>query len=80
MKDSIKKDKQPDDQCDSVRYATTRINFDFSHIGTKTVVAKQENKTDWNDRSNHFTENLKANDVMDSVDREIEFYNEFSDL
>ena len=80
MKDSIKKDKQPDDQCDSTRYAVTRVNFDFSHVGTKTVVVREEKKTDWNDRSNHFTEKLKANDVLDTVDREIEFYNEFNDL
>jgi hypothetical protein len=80
MKESLKKAMQQDDQADSLRYAVTRINFDFSHIGSKTVVERKENKIDWNDRSNHFTENLKSNDAMDSVDQQIEFFNEFNDF
>jgi hypothetical protein len=81
-KDSIKKKDAEDDQVDSFRYSVTKTPFDLSHIGTKTVVIKEQSKpkTEGELRREQWTENLKNTDLIDDIDAEIEFWNDLNNI
>lgn len=80
LKRGAKKQDAKDDLIDALRYACVKIQFDTSHIGSKTVIKKAEQKKfAENDRRSQLTETLKAtNDFRDHIDDQIQFWNEFT--
>lgn len=80
-KDDIKKKDAKDDQTDSLRYSVTKTPFDLSHIGVRTIIAQEKTKpkTDGELRREQWTENLKKSDLVDDIDKEIQFWNDIND-